>query len=225
MPLYIPVTFVLATFVAVWLFYRATRSKAALIVLAGWLALQGAVAATGFYTVTNTLPPRFLLLVLPPLLTILLIFLTKQGRAWMDTFSDSRLTWLHVVRVPVELVLYWLCLQQLVPQLITFEGRNPDILSGLTAPLVAIFGYMRHRLPKSVLLAWNFICLALLLNIVIHAILSAPTPFQQLAFDQPNRGVLYFPFVWLPGCIVPLALFSHLAVIRRLLAQGSGPAL
>jgi hypothetical protein len=66
---------------------------------------------------------------------------------------------------------------------------------------------------------WNFICLGLLLNIVINAILAAPFPFQQFAFDQPNRGVLYFPFIWLPGFIVPAVLLSHLVNIRQLLSQ------
>jgi len=33
---------------------------------------------------------------------------------------------------------------------------------------------------------WNFVCLGLLLNIVINALLSLPSAFQQFAFDQPN---------------------------------------
>jgi hypothetical protein len=60
------------------------------------------------------------------------------------------------------------------------------------------------------------ICLGLLINIVSNAILSAPFPFQQFAFDQPNIAVLYFPFIWLPCCVVPLVLLSHLAAIRQL---------
>jgi hypothetical protein len=49
------------------------------------------------------------------------------------------------------------------------------------------------------------------------AILSAPGLFQTRAFDQPNVGVLYFPFVWLPGFIVPAVLLSHLVVLTKLL--------
>jgi hypothetical protein len=57
------------------------------------------------------------------------------------------------------------------------------------------------------------------LNIVVNAALSAPVPFQQFAFDQPNIAVLYFPFVWLPGFIVPLVLFAHLAAIQKLYSE------
>jgi hypothetical protein len=66
---------------------------------------------------------------------------------------------------------------------------------------------------------WNLICLALLANIVIRAVLSLPTDFQQFGFEQPNVAVLQFPYVWLPGLIVPLVLLAHLAAIRQIVLQ------
>ena len=101
----------------------------------------------------------------------------------------------------------------------TFEGRNFDIISGITAPIIYYFFFVKNSWRKSLLLAWNFICLALLLNIVITAVLSVPTAFQQFAFDQPNIAILYFPFNLLPAVVVPLVLLSHLAAIRQLLKQ------
>lgn len=110
-------------------------------------------------------------------------------------------------------------LHKSIPQLMTFEGRNFDIIAGLTAPVIYYFGYIKKVFPKSVLLTWNIICLVLLLNIVVNAVLSAPTPIQQFAFDQPNTGVLYFPFVWLPGFIVPVVLLAHIVSIRSLILK------
>jgi hypothetical protein len=124
---------------------------------------------------------------------------------------------LHIVRIPVELVLFWLFTNKTIPELMTFEGRNFDILSGLSAPIIYYYAFVKKKINRNIMLLWNFVCLGLLINIVIHAILSAPFPFQQLAFSQPNRAVLYFPFIWLPGCIVPLVLLSHLAAIRQLI--------
>ena len=63
----------------------------------------------------------------------------------------------------------------------------------------------------------QILCLGLLLNILVIAILSAQTPFQKFAFDQPNIGVTFFPFIWLPGIVVPIVLISHLAAIRQLI--------
>lgn len=101
----------------------------------------------------------------------------------------------------------------------TFEGSNFDILSGLSAPLIYYFGFVKKNFSKKIMLIWNAVCLGLLMNIVITAILSSPFPFQQFAFDQPNIAILYFPFIWLPCCIVPVVLLSHLAAIKQLLKK------
>ncbi|HSY75215.1 MAG TPA: hypothetical protein VK890_00065, partial [Bacteroidia bacterium] len=214
----ISIVFALTIILTVWLFYRASgNSKLVLIVLLIWLALQAVISLSGFYTITNAIPPRFAFLVLPPMLFIIALFVTSKGRQFIDSIDAGKLTMLHIVRIPVELVLLWLFIYKTVPQLMTFEGRNFDILSGLTAPIIFYFGFVKKQLGRGIIIIWNFICLGLLINIVINAILSAPFPFQKFAFDQPNIALLYFPFVWLPCCIVPLVLFSHLATIRQLL--------
>ena len=124
---------------------------------------------------------------------------------------------MHIVRIPAEFVLLCLFLNKTVPGIMTFEGRNFDILSGFTAPLIWYFGYVKKILNEKIILAWNICCTVLLLNIVITAVLSPPFNFQQLAFDQPNIAILYFPFIWLPGFIVPAVLLSHLVAIRQLM--------
>ena len=217
---YISLFFVLTSFLAIYLFYRSTpHSRQALLVILVWVILQALVSMTGFYTITNNMPPRFSLLVLPPVVLILFLFVLPAGRRWMDRLDYSRLTMLHLVRVPVEIVLYALFLYKAVPKIMTFEGGNLDILSGLSAPLVFWLVWKKKKLGSTGLLFWNLICLGLLIHIVRIALFSAPFPFQRFGLDQPNIAVLYFPFVWLPGCIVPLVLFSHLASIRMILIK------
>lgn len=219
LPFYVPLTLVVCVLFVLFMLHRATGSKTALGISLTWIVLQGALSFSGFYTVTDTLPPRFLLLVLPPLVMILALFSSKAGRNFLSSTDKTALTWLHSVRIPVEIMLFWLFIGGYIPKLMTFEGANFDIAAGLTAPLIVWFGYKKDILPKSVKLLWNLICLGLLLNIVIHAVLSAPFAFQQFAFDQPNIGVLYFPFTLLPGFIVPVVMFSHLVNIRDLLTS------
>ena len=217
LPAYISILFGFTTILTAWLFYKATgNSKPVLLIILIWLAVQALIAGSGFYTVTDTLPPRFLLLVLPPLLVIAGLFLSPNGRKFIDGLDLKSLTILHTIRIPVELVLFYLFTYKAVPELMTFEGRNFDILSGITAPVIFYFAFIRKQFDRKVLLIWNVICLGLLVNIVSNAILSAPFPFQQFAFDQPNIAVLYFPFIWLPCCVVPLVLLSHLAAFRQL---------
>ena len=217
LPVYINICFVLITMLTAWLFYKATNySKLVWIIITAWLIIQTIISLTGFYTITKTHPPRFLLLVLPALLFIILLFTTNKGRMFIDNMDVKMLTLLHAIRIPVELILFGLFINKTIPEAMTFEGRNFDILSGLTAPFIYYFGFVKKTLDKKIILAWNFICLALLINIVATAILSAPFTFQKLAFDQPNIAILYFPFVWLPCCIVPIVFLSHLASIRQL---------
>lgn len=218
LPAYISIVFGLTAILTAGLFYKAANnSKITLVILVIWLAIQAAIGLSGFYTVTDTIPPRFLLLVLPPVFLIIALFATSKGRRYIDSLNTKTLTILHTVRIPVEIVLFWLFIHKAVPELMTFEGRNFDIISGLTAPCILYFGFIKKRIGKKVILLWNFICLGLLINIVANAVFSAPFPFQKFAFDQPNIAVLYFPFNLLPSCIVPLVLLSHLATIRQLL--------
>jgi hypothetical protein len=217
LPIYIPLTFILTTILTLALLYKATGfSKTVIIVSLLWLALHAVLGLTGFYKVVDAVPPRFGLLLTPPVIFIATRFLTKSGRRFIDTIDVKTLTLLHIIRIPVELTLYWLFLHKAVPQLVTFEGRNFDILCGITAPLIWYFGYVKNVLSKAVLIGWNVICLLILGNVVVMAVLSAPFPFQQFGFEQPNIALFYFPFVWLPGFLVPVVIFSHAVSIRRL---------
>ncbi len=220
-PTFISIFFMMITGLTVAIFYKApTSSKPTLIILLFWLAFQTVISISGFYTDTDTMPPRVLLLLLPPLLFIVGIFITSKGRHFVDTLNLKSITILHTIRIGVEMILYSLFVYKAVPQLMTYEGRNFDILAGLSAPLIFYFGFIKKQLSRNAILIWNFICLGLLINIVLNAILSVPFPLQKFAFDQPNVAVLYFPFNLLPSVVVPIVLLSHLAAIRQLLKMG-----
>jgi len=217
LPAYVDITFGLTTFLAAFFLYKASHERldATLLVLA-WLLTHGIVSINGFYANTSAFPPRMFWLMVPIALIMIALFATSSGRRFVDGLDLKWLTLLHIVRIPVEIVLYWLFLYKAVPELMTFVGRNFDILAGLTAPFLYYYCFVKSSWSRQVLLVWNLVCLGLVVNIVVHAFLSAPTPFQSLSFDQPNIAVLHFPYVWLAGFVAPLAIFSHLVAIRRL---------
>lgn len=218
LPFYVYAVFALTLLIALFIFYKATnQSKIFLTLVLIWTALQSIISISGFYTVTTTFPPRFAFLLLPPLVSIVVLFNSKKGRQFIDGMNIKTLTIFHITRIPAELILFWLFINKAIPQLMTFEGRNFDILSGLSAPLIFYFGFVKKKINRSIIIIWNFICLALLINIAINAILSVPGTLQRFAFDQPNIAIIHFPFILLPACLVPLVLFSHLASIRQLL--------
>lgn len=229
LPTYISLTFGLTTIATLLLFIWAirnsnaelTRKKAMpiFICLTMWLAIQAVLTLKNIYNAdTNTFPPQIILTgILPTILTIILLFATSKGRKFIDSLPLKNLTYLNMVRIPVEIVLFWLFLNKAIPELMTFEGRNFDILAGISAPFIAYFGLAQAKLSRQTILLWNFICLGLLVNIVVNALFSTPSPIQIFAFDQPNIAILNFPFSWLPTFIVPIVLFGHLTSIRQLL--------
>jgi len=218
--LYVYIIFELVTFFTIFLFYLASnKNKFLLLGIIIWVLFQGILSFSGFYLDSYSFPPRFALIALPALITIIISFINKKSLAFFDTFDNSILTLLHTIRIPVELVLFWLFLGGAVPELMTFEGRNFDILAGITAPIMYYFVIYKKVLSNKLLLIWNIISLILLINIIINGTLSVPTPIQQFAFDQPNIALINFPFVWLPCCIVPIVILSHLISIRQLLKK------
>lgn len=211
--------FITTTLLTGFMLTRAAVHKIWIVVFAlVWLSIQAVISLQGIYHLSpNVTPPKIILFgILPMIVIILLLLFTKAGKRYIDTFSVKRLTYLHLARIPVEISLYYLFVAKSIPEIMTFKGQNFDIVAGITAPFVA---YYADKLGKRTVLVWNFVCLALLLNIVITAFFSAPSPLQQLAFDQPNIAILYFPFSWLPTFIVPIVLFAHLVSIRQLLKR------
>jgi len=217
-PIIISLLFVVTAFLTVWMFYKASgNSKPLLMGILAWMLFQATISLTGFYQISNSIPPRFLLLIGPGIIISILLFVTKWGKEFIDKLDLKTLTIMHSIRIPVEITLYFVYLTGLIPVLMTFEGNNFDIISGITAPLIFYFVFIVKKLNRTALLIWNILCSGLLLNVVVIALLSAQTPFQKLAFDQPNIGVTFFPFVWLPSVVVPIVLIGHLAAIRQLL--------
>ena len=211
-------SFIAITFLTVWQSYRASnQSKPFLIIISTWMVLQLIVVRTGFYSNINAVPPRLAFHLMPTLVFILIMFLTVGGRRFIDSLNIKQLTLIHTVRIPVEIVLYYLFIEKTLPQIMTFAGRNLDMLAGLTAPIVFYWAFVKDKIKRKGLLVWNLLSLGLLINIILIALLSAKSPFQQFAFNETNIAIGHFPFNWLPSVVVPIVLFSHLAALRQLI--------
>ena len=218
LPWYLAALFGITVLLTVWLFSKATHySKPFLILLIVLIIVQSALGLSGFYDDINTMSKRFPLLVAPLMLLCISLFFTKNGKAFIDSLDIKTLTILHTIRILVELVLLGLYVHKTIPQAMTFEGRNFDILSGLSAPLIYYFGFVKKQISRPALIIWNAACMLLLFNVVASASLSLPARYQNFGFEQPNIAVGYFPFLLLPAILVPLVLFANAATIRQLI--------
>ena len=101
-----------------------------------------------------------------------------------------------------------------MPPQMSFEGLNFDIVSGLSAGVIALMGAW-VTLPRWVYWAFNVMGTALLAVIVTIAIVSIPT-FALFGPDRTNTWVFGFPYLYLPAVMVQWALVGHLLVFRKL---------
>ncbi len=219
LPIYVYVIFAAAVMFAVYFFSKASKSKLLLSFILAWMAFTGGLAWYGFFKNTASLPPRFLVAVLPPLLLLAVLNSTQKGIEWLTNFDLHLITKIQVFRLFMEFTLYWLFQYQLAPELMTFSGRNFDVIPALSAFLIYYIALKRDKTNYKLLLYWNVISLFILLFTVINGVLSAPGPFQQFAFEQPNKGILYFPFIWLPAVAVPIAYYCHVISLRIIFSK------
>lgn len=186
----------------------AIRNARANLLIVSWVTLTSAVAATGELAVFQ--PPRVALVLLPTLAFVFL--LAKKFGPQLAALPWGLLIGFQAFRIPVELIIHQAVLEGVAPpQLSWFPGWNQDLLTGISALLLAP---VAHRLPKWALYGWNLMGLCLLCWVLAVAILSLPTPLQQ--FEQPNTWVAFFPYSGLPVVLVSTALLGHLVLFRKL---------
>ena len=216
LPNWIVLTFIVTCIVTIGLFHfsNGKPEKLTLIIII-WSIAQSLLAYFGFYQIPDSTPPRFGLVLLPTTLFIIYGLLPRQQKWFFENREMKISTLLHSVRLPVEIVIFGLFTHEMIPELMTFEGRNYDILIGITAPIIG-FLFVKQIINKKILMAWNLVGLILVLFILFNGILSSELPFQQFGFEQPNRGINYFPFVLLPATVVPIVIWTHLSDIIKL---------
>jgi len=188
----------------------------AMLAVTAWVALLGGLSVEGFFADFRSLPPRIFPTLLLPLLLGLLWLRSDRMR---ELLAGTPLQWpiyLQSFRIVMELILWALYLQHRVPAIMTFEGRNADILVGVTAIPVGYLCFIKHAWSPRVAVWWNVAGILILLNVVVHAQLSTPSPLRVFATDPPVTFIAYWPYILLPGFLVPLAWLGHAVSLIQL---------
>lgn len=196
---------VLATLAFVIVAVRVANRRAVIPVAAAacaWLAVTAILAARGAYD--HAPVPGPLAAGGPVLAATLIALIVPASRRVLAELPLQTLTYLHVVRAGVEFVLFGLAIDHQLPLELTFAGRNFDIAVGFTAPVIATLAFGGGRPARGPLIVWNLISLGLLVHIVGAAVASH------------SHVVLEWPFIWLPGFIVPVVASAHLVTLWRL---------
>ncbi|MCU7551695.1 hypothetical protein OCK74_21420 [Chitinophagaceae bacterium LB-8] len=184
-----------------------------------WMVLLGILSVAGFFAYFDTIPPRPLFAVLPPIILLTILAFTEAFSIILSVTPAHWLVFFQSFRIAVELLLWQAYERGLIPVQMTFEGRNFDILAGILALFAGYIMWKRPKAARPVGIIYNLIGLALLLNIIIIAILSMPTAFRYFMNEPANTIVAHFPFIYLPGVLVVLAFTFHIFSLRQLLLK------
>jgi hypothetical protein len=183
-------------------------------VVAAMMAADWALAASGLLRQWDRTPP-----LLMPLLfvTLGLTAAAALGRIGRDVAGATPVAWLvglQVFRLPLELIMHRAAAEGLMPVQMSYSGWNFDIVSGALALPVAVLGAFGFA-PRGLILIWNLLGSVTLTVIVGVAIASLPM-FAAFGPDRLNTWIANPPYIWLPGVLVPSALFGHMVIWRAL---------
>jgi hypothetical protein len=194
---------------------RARRRALSVVLLAVvWMSQKWVAAASGVLRRWEATPPPFALLVVGGVLLAFLIAYGGYGRRLSTGVPLWTIVAVQGFRLPLELAMHAMYERGIMPEQMSYSGRNFDVLTGATAIVVAALA-RGGRAPRWVIAAWNVAGLALLINVVTIAIVSTPR-FAYFGADRLNVWVTYPPFVWLPAVMVVAALAGHLLIFRAL---------
>jgi hypothetical protein len=199
-----------------WWLTPTRYAGSAMLAITAWVAVLGFLSLQGVFGDFRSVPPRILPAVLVPLIAGFFLLRSAGARDLLARTPPQWPIYAQSFRIVMEIILWLLFVQHRVPAIMTFEGRNADILVGLTAIPVGYFCFVRKTWSPRVALWWNVAGILILLNVVVHAQLSTPSPFRVFVTDPPVTFIAYWPYILLPGFLVPLAWLLHAVSLIQL---------
>ena len=184
-----------------------------------WISLLTVLSYKGFFADFSKLPPPPALAMLIPLPFFLLITFSKKGTQILRSVPPQWLILMQSFRIVVELLIWFAFLAGKLPVQMSFEGRNFDVMTGVLALPVGLLLVRKKSYASKLGIVFNIAGILLLLNILVIAVLSMPTSFRYFMNEPSNILVAQFPFILLPGVLVPIAYTMHIFSLRQLLIK------
>lgn len=181
-----------------------------------WVVLIGGLALNGFFEDVSRLPSRAVLAMLAWLPVVLAATYTRAFRRLALATPPHWIIYFQSFRIVVELLLFLAFVRGVMPVQMTFEGRNFDMVAGVLALPVGYLVAKRSRKWRTFAILYNVLGLALLVNVLIIALLSMPTPLRYFLNDPAITIVGQFPFIYLPVVLVVFAYSFHVVSLRQL---------
>lgn len=194
--------------------------RSTFIIFLGWFVYLFVLEGSGVL-LDLSLPPRFVLLVLGPLIILFVYFYRKfRGRPVVRCVPKFWPVLLQSFRIFVEIIIYYTVLEGVLPEAASFLGYNYDIVVGMLAPLMA-YGVYQQKVSRRLMRVWNiwgilmifFVALIVVTSLFFPGIWGASRPLVSLQFIE-------WPYFLLPGILAPLGIFLHVFSMAQWVQPG-----
>ena len=179
-----------------------------------WLFVVSAASYSGALLPRGGPPLPFVVMVVSIFAVGALLARSRIGERLASGLPLAILVGFQGFRFPLELAMHRAYTEGLMPIQMSYSGRNFDIVTGITAIVLAMAMALTN-VPRWVVQAWNLLGLVLLFNILGVAILSTPM-FAYFGPERLNVWVMWMPYTLLPAVMVLAAWAGHLIVWRAL---------
>ncbi|MCJ8346990.1 hypothetical protein MJH12_15720 [bacterium] len=197
---------------------KIKNSSYTFLFLSAWIIFCGVLAYSGLLSDFSKFPPPAGFFIISNFALVVLLAFSKPGNFFVNNLSFEPLIAFHTFRFLPEFMIYSAYLEKLAPIDLSFLGYNHDILTAITAPIVAlaVFYISSPKIKYRLILIWNILGLFLVLKVVSVGVLSLPLPIRQFFAEVDNTWITRFPYIYLVSIQVFFAVFGHLIIFRML---------
>ena len=182
-----------------------------------WLLLTTSLSVGGLFLpgAIGRLSAIPLAILLPILVFSFTLNRSISAVAVLDAIPLDWLIRIQVFRV-LGAIFILLYLDGFLPGVFALPAGLGDVAVGLLALPVAYLVAQNLSWARPSAYAWNIFGILDLVTAVTLGFLSSPSPFQQLAFENPNELVGQYPLVMIPVSAVPMFVILHILTLRKL---------
>ena len=185
------------------------------LLLTAWLAFQGVYEGTTRYFAMDAAA------LIPFVITAGFLLRARARQSlmrWTVSISLQELTWIHVIRIGAMGTILKMLNGALPAHFIVPVGI-PDLLFGLSVPVMAWLVFKKRVIGRTGLVVWNVVGSVVFLPTLILIYLSVPSPIQMF-FEGPNSlEVFQFPMALVPTLVAPVFIIIHSAAVAKLFTR------
>ncbi len=163
------------------------------------------------------LPPKFAVFLIVPAFLFTGFFLySNRNQPWIQNIPTQWLIFYQSFRILIELLFVYSVTAGILHPNVTIEGYNYDMVFGFTAIVIGLL-FVKNKISKKMLLWWNYLGLTIIAFIIFLFVTTIYAPqFYGLAGPLMPIDFTFYPYILVPGFLMPSAVFVHVLSIVQL---------